>query len=351
MILHPDKEEILPLGEFEHVQPEARGFSLDQMVACEACLRANPPTRMHCLYCGKPLPSNEATDALRRPMLRRLEEGEQGFNVILMPEGGAANVAEESLTGAASLLRCEPEQLREMIEAGLPLPLARAASGDEAALIERRLSALHFRTEIIPDETLAIESLPPLRIRKLELSSDRLTGWTAGQVEAQSIAWTEIVALIVGRIFTKRVEVEERRGRWGKQSEVVEAREFDTDEAVLDIYTTGDHSGWRIMTGSFDFSCLGQRKSLLGRENFARLTETLQTRAPSAYYDASYWQWRRLLTIAWPLTQHTESRGLRRDRPGRFNVEALTTTSNEAQFTRYGRLRYYLEKRQRSPQL
>ena len=42
---------------------------------------------------------------------------------------------------------------------------------------------------------------------------------------------------------------------------------------------------------------------------------------------------------AWPPAEHTESLGLRRERPGRFNTEAATVVTNEAQFTRYSRLR------------
>ena len=35
--------------------PKPRSFSPAEMVTCEACLRANPPTRPSCLYCGERL--------------------------------------------------------------------------------------------------------------------------------------------------------------------------------------------------------------------------------------------------------------------------------------------------------
>ena len=45
--------------------------------------------------------------------------------------------------------------------------------------------------------------------------------------------------------------------------------------------------------------------------------------------------------------RHTGSRGLRRERPGKYNIEAVTQTSNENQYTRYSRLRRLLSQRAR----
>src|ERR1700750_638768 len=66
----------------------ARPFAPEQMGACEECLRANPPMRPGCLYCGAPLPRTKQSAALWRPTLKKLEEWEQGFNVVTLARGG-----------------------------------------------------------------------------------------------------------------------------------------------------------------------------------------------------------------------------------------------------------------------
>jgi hypothetical protein len=57
---------------------------------------------------------------------------------------------------------------------------------------------------------------------------------------------------------------------------------------------------------------------------------------------------RHLLSAAWPLAEQNKSGGLRRESFGKFNVEAITVVSNEAQFTRYARLCHQLELKRRT---
>jgi hypothetical protein len=99
------------------------------------------------------------------------------------------------------------------------------------------------------------------------------------------------------------------------------------------------------MAESFDYSCLGERKGLLARDNFNTLVEALRERAASAEFDAEYVRVRHMLAAVWPLAEHTESLGLRRSRPGRLSTEAVTILSNEMQFTRYARLRNQLARK------
>src|SRR5688500_2575287 len=68
-----------------HVQ--LRRFTAEELIACEKCARANAPTRMNCLYCGALLPVTEQRAELVRPTLKKLEEWEQGINVVLLPRG------------------------------------------------------------------------------------------------------------------------------------------------------------------------------------------------------------------------------------------------------------------------
>jgi hypothetical protein len=54
---------------------------------------------------------------------------------------------------------------------------------------------------------------------------------------------------------------------------------------------------------------------------------------------------RHALAAVWPLEQQTESRGWHRKRPGQVSTESVTRSDNEQQFTRYSRLRRYLQER------
>lgn len=324
-----------------------RGFAAGEMVACEACLRANPPTRMNCLYCGAAMPAGDEGHDLRRPALRALEAWEQGFNVVIVPQAAAGDLGVDSLSEAAALLRLETGQLREMLGAGAHLPLARVASRDEAALVERKLRALGCQVETVADEELGVETHGPQRIRKLEIGAEALEGWASAESEAERVEWAEIALLVAGRIARKRIEVEERRGGRRTDAEMIEAREFQTDESVLDLYVAGSLVNWRIMAENFDYSCLGAAKGLTAAENFKRLAETLRERAASAVYDDSYRSVRAFLKFAWPLAEQTEAGSLKRVRPGRYNAEAVTSVTNETQFTRYGRLLHYFQLRPR----
>src|ERR1044072_6565633 len=122
------------------------------MVACEECVRANPPTRMMCLYCGTALPRRKQSAAHWRPTLKKLEEWEQGFE-------------------AASLLRLDVSGLKDLVLVGRAMPIARVNSADEARLIVDKLRELGLNTEVFPDEVLARR---PLRVRAFEFEDDAL---------------------------------------------------------------------------------------------------------------------------------------------------------------------------------
>jgi hypothetical protein len=323
-----------------------RRFAADEMVACAECARANPPTRMNCLYCGARLPVLDGDAEHLRPTLRRLEEWENGYNVVVEPRAGQG-LSADAAARCAAFLKLEPEQFAAMLTAALRLPLARAASVEEAELIVGRLKTLGLATFVVGDEELKPDE-SPRRASALELTEETLAARFGAGGERVEWHWSELVLFISGRLISRRVEVEERQGRLGSHSEMVEARELAADEAVLDLYVSTTGAGLRILAGRFDYSCLGAGKGLLARDNFASLVGLLRARAPQALFDDAYPRVRHLLSIAWPPTEKTESGGLRRDRPGRFNTEAVTIVSNEAQFTRYSRLRRYLAQRERS---
>ena len=337
------EEEQVEVGEFD-AEPSARPFAPGEMVACGECLRANAPTRMDCLYCAAPLPVTERSARLRRPALRPLEAWEQGFNVILHPRDvpAAPGAAEE----AASLLRGGAGWLRDCLAARVALPLARAAAREEAELIVGRLAAHGLAVETLSDEDLRMNTRQ-WRVRALELTDEGLVGLGLPGEEARGWEWSEVGLLLTGRVVRKRVEVEERHEKSRRDGEVVDTRELSEDEAVLDLYANaGDGgAGWRVSADNFDYSCLGERKSLLARENFVTLVALLRERARAAVYDDAYASLRRLLAAAWPPEAREDTLGFRRERVGRYSTGALTVVSNEAQFTRYSRLRWRLARR------
>src|ERR1044072_7844243 len=101
------------------------------MVACEECLRANPPTRMMCLYCGTALPRTKQSAAHWRPTLNEAEEWEQGFNVVTLPRAAGA-LTSDAAEEAASLLRLDVGGLKDLVLAGRAMPIGGGETAGEA---------------------------------------------------------------------------------------------------------------------------------------------------------------------------------------------------------------------------
>ncbi|HYU97410.1 MAG TPA: hypothetical protein VE977_01155, partial [Pyrinomonadaceae bacterium] len=167
--MHKDNENV-PLPNWTTDEPQdltPAPFAPNQMVRCDECLRANPPTRVNCLYCAALLPRNETTANLQKPALRPLEKWEQGYNNILLPP--AANLNPADLADAADLLRLRPDDLSRILTSETPLPLARAATIDEAQLVQRRLSLLGIGSTIMPDAEPGTDGSGVVKVRALEI--------------------------------------------------------------------------------------------------------------------------------------------------------------------------------------
>lgn len=334
-----DNENISLFSDLPLQPTEPQGFSSDQMVRCEECLRANPPTRAQCLYCGHSLPVSQATIALPRPSLRPLEKWEPAYNSILL-KAPADGLNDKSMDQAASLLGLEVDDLKQIFLAQKPLPLARKNTQEEAMMIERSLGALGLDTMIVSDQALGLEASPPRRLRTLELRDNDLLAYQTSGSEATPVAWSTITLVITARLFARQVAFKERK----RGKEIVDASETSSDEAVLDIYSKTQDGGWRILGNSFDFSCLGDRKTLLAGENFLTLTNIIRDQALHAAHDHSYNSLRRVLELVWPSEQQTASLGWHRDlRSGKYSTNEVAVTSNEPQFTRYSRLCHFLK--------
>jgi hypothetical protein len=333
-LLPKDNENIPFLGPVEPSAPS--GFSAAQMIRCDECLRANPPTRITCLYCVAPLPLTESSARLRRLVLRPPEKHQLGYNNILLPPEQA--VSSDVLAEAASLLKLSSENLQEIVSRGLPLPVARTASREEAELVLQRLRDLGLQSLLLSDEDLGLSDNLLKRVRSMSFDNAHLTMQQAGAAEETTISWSDVLLVLPGRLFETRLEIKERKTRTS-ENEILDASEFFRDEAVIDFYASGHEATWRVNANGFDFSCLGSDKTLIATENISKLQRLMAAKAIT--FDDSYRQVRSLLELAWGMQSKTESSGWRRERPGKLSVGMATIKSNESQFTRYSRLRYH----------
>lgn len=326
-----DNENILPLtGPVEPSEPQ--GFTPEQMIRCDECLRANPPTRVACLYCSAPLPITESSAQLRRPVLRPPEKHQPAFSNILWPTDN--ELSSEKIAEAAALLKLSAENLQRIIAEKTPLPVAFTASQEEAKLVFDRLWALGLHTLIVGDHTLGLFRVK--RIKAMKVEERYALVQQPGTRETTEVAWDNVAMIITGRLFTRRVEIQERKTRRA-ENEIVNASEFSSDEAVIDLYAYNGTT-WRVSANGFDFSCLGERMTLIANENIATLQQLIIERAPRAKFVDSYNRLRPMLDLVWGPQQETQSGGWRRERPGRLSVGLATVKSNESQFTRFSRL-------------
>lgn len=321
------------------VHKEPRGFAPEEMVRCEICLRSNPPNRANCLYCSAALSGGRKIVDQRPPTLKPLEDSELGYNCILLPSE-ANSLAAAEVQGAAHLLKLKPPELERIINLHLALPLARTATRSEAELLISKLGSLGLNTLIVADADLGSFASSVVQIRAAEIGDDEIKVRQIGGADGISILWSEIVLLVSGRLISKRVESAEQKSKRGEK-EVIEANEFFADQLVMDIYVNGRSETFRITANNFDYSALPDR-GLMVAENFVSLLNLIQARSPKAVHDNSFLALRQTLDAIWPSGQRTGSGGLRRERPGKYSIEAVTESSNTNQFTRYSRLRSFL---------
>lgn len=322
------------------VEPsEPQGFTPDQMIRCDECLRANPPTRVNCLYCSAPLPVTETSAQLRRPVLRPPEKHQPAYSNILLPPQD--ELAKETITEVAALLKLSVENLERIIAEKRPLPVAFTASRDEAELVFNRLRDFGLQTIVIGDEELNLSAVK--RVKAMRVDQQCAVLQQSGTRDTTELRWDDVFLIVTGRLFVRRLEIQERKTR-RPENEIVNASEFSTDEAVIDFHSAGGQT-WRISANGFDFSCLGERMTLIANENIAKLQQLIVEHATRAKLDDSYNRLRPALDLIWQTQQETQSSGWRRERPGRLSVGLATIKSNETQFTRYSRMQLYLQSR------
>ena len=319
-------------------QPVA--FSPEDMIRCDECLRANPPTRPCCFYCGAALPVTDASSKLRKPTLLTPDRSEPAYNTILV-----AHDETQSISQVADLLKLSADAVTKLLATAQPLPIGRTASFEQSELLAERLHEFGMQTEIIPDQQLGVSENNVIRVRSMALSDATFSVRTSRPGEPFELRYANLVLMVQGRLLTKTTTVKERKSRKSK-NELLDASEFYSDELAFDFYCATCEQTFRIAANSFDFSCLGEQKALIVNENLRLLQQVLKDKAPDMKIDNSYDGVRQLLDLVWGSEKATKSDGWRRDAPGRLTIGATTTVSNENQFTRYSRLRYLLLRRQ-----
>ena len=314
------------------------GFSSAELIACDTCQRLNPPTRSNCIYCGAGLPVtliSEKAEAIL-PALPQAVSERGGYYSVLAPN---QQPAESSMAEIATLLQVKVSEANGALQAGGPVPLARASSAEEAAMLADKFRALGIEVITVAHE--ALHAGPPNKIRSLEFSDDTLVGSATSGGGRFSALWDDVILIVTGRLTSSRMVVEERQRRGG--SKPIDSRELFSDEAIIDLYSRSNETSWRISASSFDFSCLGSVKAMTTFENFRSLITLLRERAKNAEVDESFSLLRPFLANVWPVESQISKGEWRRSGAGRVDVSTITTTDNEPQFTSYSRLRHWLK--------
>ncbi|HXI26559.1 MAG TPA: hypothetical protein VNG71_22085 [Pyrinomonadaceae bacterium] len=303
-------------------------FAAGEMVACEVCARPNPPNRSQCLYCGSGLPG--VFPAAESISVEHTEAAAPR-GTLCLSANQLQSVGREVLAELARLVGAKFEDLAGAVAAGGALPLAATTDSAQGEKLAAQIGELGLEPFNVPQE----DNGRFRKIRGLILSSGMVRPVPASEDFAYD--WTDIVLIVIGRIVTTKIEIDEKRRR-GK-SKPLDARQFSSDQLLMDLYfKAGD--GWRLYQDDFDYSCLGERKAVTGFENFGRLLELISERAPSVEIDKSYAKKRVLLASVWPLDEDSrETVSFVGDR----KHQQSTTTSNESQFNKYSRAAYLVK--------
>jgi len=316
---------------------EEIGFNTDELLACEKCSRTNPPNRLKCMYCGAPLELNDEQAASVMPNLRKLENWENGFNLIYLAKE-KEKVLEES-TKISKILGLETEVLEKIFEMEKSLPVGRAETKQDAEILHNRLQDSGCETMIVSDESLAAHSFPK-RLRGLEILDNEISLILFNNDQIDKINVEDLILIVTGAVFQKNIQAFETRKKG--ETKILNASETASDELLIDIYTKNDPIGYRILTKGFDFSALGAEKGILARENIKKLIERLRAINPQLKLVEDYTKIRNILGGIWEVEQRRDSQGLTRQRWGKFDLSRVSSSSNLQQFTKYSRLQWHI---------
>jgi hypothetical protein len=81
-------------------------------------------------------------------------------------------------------------------------------------------------------------------LRTFAFKDDSIVGISRRSGEQIEAPWTEVSLIVVGRLQSTRIEVDQKKKRG--RSRTVDERAISSDEADIDIYVANDDIGWRI---------------------------------------------------------------------------------------------------------
>ena len=316
-----------------------RSFSAGrpEMTACPDCQRSNPQDRFECLYCGADLERDSVAAGKERFVIRKPEIWERAFNIIALPDAEISD--RQTLTDSVAVFGISPEAIDCAKKFAVPFPLCRVSSRTAAEAICQRLTRAGVKCDILDDARLDLKK-PPLRIRSLDFTNAQLKFVDFNTGETLEISRNERITGVLGRLFVSTIEQSGRRRKDAEQRPEITATSRDT--AVLDIFLSDEHRGFRLRADGCDFSGLGREVKFLAEENMRILIRQLTELCPNATIDTTYKDLAGDLAAVWPPDVKIASRGIYRIG---FDVRFAKgeTTDNTDQFTRYSRmLSFYL---------
>lgn len=330
-----DPEANLLSGFDPSIQTENLAFEANELIACSRCERSNPPNRSYCIYCGNTLYSDVGTTDQLTIEFRNPELWESGVNIII----GCVN-DNVDFRRAAGLLSLERDQLVTVLGSGRGFPLTRVEGNSQSALIISQLQTCGIEAYAVSDEDLHLHT-PNTRVAAIDFIAGECSFKDFNTGAHTRFPTYEIALVVEGVISKTKIDSLEKRRLRG-DSKIVDQTAFSSDDRVLDIYPANRSTGFRLLPAGFDFSCLGDRKGLLARENWGRLIEMLKEKLPSTEFMDQYITQRGRLAIAWPIESRTETKGMVQTGFGKREFGSVAITSNLQQFNRYSRLQKYL---------
>lgn len=314
-----------------------RAYSEDEMQPCLSCGRRNPPTRTKCLYCGGALELHTGNIDVIKFNDQRLESWEKGWNVIVMPSDRSSD--DEITRRISEAFPLDQDFVQNVLNRDIPMPIARVADEVEARIYAEKLEGFGTRCRVVSDEDLEIDKRQ-IRIRGAKFGEREVEFVDFNKNIGSSFAYSDVILVVSGSIFTRTAETLEKRKRG--RSETVDEIEMMSDEPIVDIYSAWDRTGYRVMSGGFDFSCLGDGKTRLAGENIAKFTEQLTAACPNAKLVDDYRKVHTQLDVVWGLERRQELGGARRGGLLFAEREKKSIATNVSQFTRFSRLQRLL---------
>ena len=319
------------------VQSKKVAFDSHQLVECASCRRRNPPNRAECLYCGfglegEVMPAVELDFKFRRPNTGELG----GVLLVSVPHDKQDS---PNLLSAARLLSMDPKDLQTILDASVPLPICHIEGEKEASSLQNLLEDAGVKCTMVSDESLQA-NVPPVRLAGIRFLEKELVFTSFNSHEQLVIPNDQILLLVEGFISVSRVEQTEKRK--GHQSHIQDESSAIFDDAILDIYTVNDATGFRVLPTGFDYSALENKKTLIAAENLKELTRRLSSACTSSRTVSGFRSFRESLGRVWDAEVRRESNGLRVTGFGKREIGSVLSTSNLQQFTKFSRLQRLL---------